>query len=84
MRKMHGQEDYLYSRKDRAISYCDPEKKYDDKYGGKKFYHIYEDCEWLSRNDKIKMLYRYEAYAEGYTLLCKKCSERLNRKAEED
>ena len=76
---MRGQESDSYGIKNRQLCYCDPLKQYDEKYHGKKFFHAYEDCEWLDHNDYVKTLYRYEAYAEGYELMCKKCREKENK-----
>ncbi len=79
---MRGKESESYSSKNRDICYCDPKKTYNPKYNGKKFFHSYEDCEWLHQNEQVKALYRYEAYAEGYKLHCKKCKARssVNKK----
>lgn len=75
---MKGQENDAYFKKEKDICYCDPLEQYDEIHQGQKSYHSYADCEWLNQNASIKTLYKYEAHAEGYKWLCKKCKDRAN------
>jgi len=66
----------VYEEKIDYICYCDPNQVHGERYGNRKFYHLYPDCDWIDAKADLRIYYEIEAQNKGYKYLCNNCKNR--------